>query len=253
MRKVESLEVSGLSEFDRMIPKEGLLILPGVLYIDVNDVRPDERLASRKMFYEDEEYQPLYLNRKAIWKGGNLIGRRYCAYVYKDGSYVGNVVYTEKLDNPHGYGKDDFTITKWICKPYRRTKYSRYASGDLNHMLFRSGVVKRLYTYIRLIPEDPGSGLWTRIDFSMPCIGKLYDTDGPKVQKYISIKNSFQTPNGKYAIMELDGEIYRNMDLIEYLVAGGPNRTRESMEEMLICMDNAAEVVKRTIGGAINE
>ncbi len=104
VKRIELLSSEKLSIFDRLIPKEGLNIYPNVWYYDVNDITPEVRIETKRFFYNDPSYKELRERRLGGLSIGSDIGNRFCSYVYKDNKSLGNLVYTELLDNPHGYG-----------------------------------------------------------------------------------------------------------------------------------------------------
>jgi hypothetical protein len=247
MPKIESMLSDGLSEFDRLIPEGGICVYPEVWYFDVNDIPIKERISSKRFFREDPDYRRLYDHRNLIFKGEKT-GRRFCAYIYRDLEAVGNIVFTEVIDNPHGFGKNDFSYHKWIFPKYRKTKYSRYAISDLIHMLFISGIARRIYVYTLARKDSEGHPLWERIDFSLPCASIIYDSDGPETQKYIFLKQEFQTPWATYLLLEFNGDIYRSMDLKKYFMAA-PGRDEKIVERWLKEMNEAADEVGRVMNG----
>lgn len=242
--EIELLSNDSLSKFNRLIPEHGLIISPGLLYRDVNDVSPEERLAQKQFFRNDVEYKTIYERRDLVPKGSQ-IGRRYCAYVNKDENQLGSMVFTEILDNLHGYGKDDFHYHKWIYPKYRRSKYSRYISADLTHLMFMAKIANHLYCYP---PGREGKDTFflNKIDTSLPCISIIYPHDGPDVQEYVFVRQEFNTPVGIYILLEFDGNLYRKMDKVRYMTAN-PKFSKEVVIAWLHEMDEAANIVKDTI------
>lgn len=244
--EIEPLNNDSLSKFNRLIPEFGLIISPGLLYRDVNDVSPEERLAQKQFFRNDVEYKTIYERRNLVSKGSR-IDRRYCVYVSKDIDQLGSIVFTETLDNPHGYGKDDFHYHKWIYPKYRRSKYSRYISADLMHILFIAGIANRLYCYP---PGKEGEDNFflNKIDTSLPCMSAIYSHDGPDVQEYVFVRQEFKTPVGIYILLEFNGDLYRKMDKVRYMTAN-PKFSKEVVIAWLHEMDEAAEKVKGVFYG----
>jgi RimJ/RimL family protein N-acetyltransferase len=233
-----------LSTYNRLIPREGLEVYPGVRYVDATDTDPETRNAAKKFFFaDDKQYTQLLHDRKYIYKGSS-VGRRYCVYIFKGDDVLGNIVFTELLDNPHGFGDDDFAYSKYIYPKYQRTKYSRYALSDLMHFFFKSGLAKRLYAYVPA--PNSGKTFWERVDRSLPCMSELYTTDGPELQTYISVKESFRTPVGNYDLIEFDGKKYNEMDLFKYFMTS-PGRDEETVRRWMKEMDEAAEHVRITV------
>jgi hypothetical protein len=196
-------------------------------------------------FFNDLEYMPLFERRNLIPKG-DIHGSRCCTYVYKSGDPVGNIILTEILNNPDGYGKGDFLYHKWIYPKYRRTKYSRYAIGDVFHMVFMSGVANHLYTYT-LANNSSGTTLWEKVDLSCPCVGVIHDSDKYLKQNYISVRRVIPTEWKTYILVEFDGEKYRKMDKAEYL-SSNSHHDKELVDKWMKEMDAAAEKVRETVG-----
>jgi hypothetical protein len=233
--------------YRRLIPKDGLSIYPDIWYLDVFDIPKEKKERTIKFFHEEDlVYKGLAGHRNLIDRGSKL-GREFCIYVMKDGKDVCNIVLKEYLDNPDGYGLGDFFIGKQVWPDFRGTIYSRYASGDLIHMVFMSGLARRLYHYSVALPNSQGN-YWDRIDRSMPCIGHIFKTDGPGVQKYISIKREIPTSWKDYILIEFDGDIYKKMDLEEYFMSI-PGRDAETVKKWLVEMQEAAEKVREIING----
>jgi len=227
-----------LSTFDRVIPQGGLKVYPGVWYYDVNDISEETRKSVKKYFRNSPDYKPYYSSRYLVPKG-TIYERRFCVYIYHRKNLLGNFLFIEYLDSPFGYGKEDFYYTKWVVPKYQGTKYSRYASGDLMHMLFVSKVANNLYSL-------PIAGKDNKVDPSQPCVGIIYPTDGPNIQKYILRKRLIPTEWKSYILTEYNGDIYRSMDLKKYLLSN-PKRTEEIADRWLKEMNKAAVKVKETV------
>lgn len=242
MSKMLLLDPNKFNTFSRLIPARGIYIAPKLLYKDVNDVDISERSACKTICGQDPGYRVLMNMGQYIAKG-NIYDRRFCVYIYNDKDLIGNIVFTEILDNPHGYTKRDFFYVKWILPEYQHTKYSRYAIGDMIHILFKSNIANRLYVYMpaRDVKSD---FFFDQIKEDCPCCSKRYPSDNANVQKYIISKGITATFPVKYVLIEFNGDIYRNMDLEEYLMAGG-HRKIEAVRAWLKEMDFAVEEVKR--------
>jgi hypothetical protein len=247
--KIRKMASDSLSQFSRLIPSDGLKVYPDVWYFDVNDIPPEVRLKTKIFFREDVSYKELYQRRTAINKGSRH-GRRFCIYIKKDEENLGNIVFTEILDNPDGYGPGDFIYHKWIFPKFRGSKYSRYASADAMHMMFKSGVANRLYTYVPATNRLISGSFFDRVDRSLPCMSEIYPTDGPDLQKYIFVRKNFETPFGIYMLVEFNGRIYRQMDLFNYFMATH-GRKEETVRLWLIEMGRAARRVWWTAFGCL--
>lgn len=226
-----------LTKHNRLLPYD-IRIFPNIIYRDANDVSENERQYVRDFFANDSEYRRM----ASLIRFGSeapIYGKQYCMYVYKDGELLGNLIYKEILNHELGYSKDDFLVSKRIFSKFRRTKYSRYAAGDMLHILFKSGTAKKLYTNITRRPGSDGNTFWELADFTAPCAGLRLPSDGPNVQKYINVKKVYDTS----IVIEFDGEIYNSMDLRSYFLAPG-NRTEEMVDRWLNEMDQAAAIVR---------
>lgn len=226
---------------NRLIGPEGLYIYP-LTYKDVNDASEEERNRHKDFFAQSEAY-------KRIRQGlnvGSKTNRNFCVYAYKGPEFVGSTIMKEFLDNPDGYGENDFLYTKWVYPAFEQSKESRHMSGDLFHMLFMSGLAKRMYSYTPGRADAVSKFFFDRVDSSSPCIPNRYATDNIMLQKYISVSKEIDVDGKFYVILNMDGDTYRSMDHLAYLMApGGPARTQEKCEEWLKQMDLAAEVVKK--------
>lgn len=231
-----------MTSFNRFIPPGGIRIFPDIYYYDINDIREKTRTYYKNFFDRDNDYKTLSKRGKKIPHGSD-INRKYCSYVYKKENLIGLILFFEYLDNPHGYGLNDFRYTKLIMPEYRKTKYSRYAGSDMIHMILVSGIAKKLYTY-SVANKQTGTYL-DRIDLNAPCMGKVYPTDGP-VQEYMRITKDIETPYGPYVILEFNGDIYNKMDLKKYFLTV-PGRTEDLAVKWIIQMNEAAEIMKNTI------
>jgi len=237
-----------LSKFVRFLPKEGVCVYPEVWYYDVNDIPTDVRKKHKQFFHEDVEYKVLFDKiPHCYWMQlePKFIGIRYCAYVYRKRVCVGSVFFTEHFDNPDGYNREgDFQLHKWIYPDFRRTIYSRYAFGDLVHILFVSRLADRLYSYQAAKPGEKTGELWKRVDMNNPCRGIRFLTDIPEVRPYIRHIKAINTKVGDYILTEFNGNVYRSMDLKKYFMTP-PGRTEKVVDRWLIEMNIAAGKIVR--------
>jgi len=240
-----------LYRFAKFIPKSGICVYPKVWYYDANYIPDDVRKAHKHFFHTDNEYKEQF-DRKPYCYWINLdakqIGTRYCAYIYRKDVCIGSIYFTEHFDNPDGYTKKgDFQLNKWIYPEFRRTIYSRYALGDLIHMLFISGLANRLYAY-QEAREDwkVQEELWQRIDNTTPCRGIKFPSDTPEVRPYIRCVKMIHTKVRDFVLTEFNGDIYRSMDLKKYLMAP-PGRTKEVVDRWIVEMNEAAEKVRKEV------
>lgn len=230
-----------LVQFDRLLPIGGVCVYPEVRYIDSNDVSVETRLELKRFLRNNESYKQLLSYRECLL-GGTQTRRKYGIYVYRKEDLIGALTLVEILDNPEGYGENDFYFGKIIWPKYRYTKYSRYAASDLFHMVFKSNLANNLYSYFLVDPKTTGETFWDRVDRSMPCLGILYSTDGPDVQKYMILKKEVPARDKKFMLLEFNGDIYRSMDLKSYFM-NSPGRTEEVVDKWLKEMDGAANKV----------
>ena len=227
--------------FDRMIPKDGITVYPEVVYLDVNDISKEEREKATTFIYTDSTYYRLHRQGSEIFKG-IVNDRSFCVYIYRRKELVGVITLREKLDNKDGYGKDDFLFNKYIWPEYQHTKYSRYLSGDLIHLVFKSGLANNLYAYMPATQKDV-KFYWDKISKDLPCVGIRYETDGPLVQKYIKVVKEFQTKYGPYILVEFSGDIYRSMSIVDYFMSS-PGQKCDVVNKWLLQLDEAADKVR---------
>jgi len=240
-------DVKRTTAVTRLIPTGGLFIEPNVWYYDHYDVSADEVKSKRKFFDEDEQYKDLSSRISSI-RRGTTIGRKFSVYVTREGEKIGNIEFVEYLDNPDGYGKDDFMAIKWIYPNFRNTKYSRYAAADLIHFLFKSGIAKRIYHYTPV--KSLVGNYYTMVDARLPCVGKIYPEDGP-VQQYFFIRKTMETPSDKFALVEFNGESYLNMDLKQYIFFTSAKTVPEhKIDKWMERMDLAAAEISRLVNEA---
>jgi hypothetical protein len=225
-----------LTPFNRLIPKGGVKVY--LQYFDVNDTPHSTRKYMKNVVSKDKEYIPFFEHRHLI-KRGNVVDRRYGVYIYHNESLVGNFIFYEYLDSPFGYSKNDFYYIKWVMPEYRNSNYSRYASGDLMHMLFLSQAAERLYA----LPIAKNG----KLDPKQPCIGSIHKSDGPVNQKFILRKQIIHTEWKDYILSEYNAKIYKSMNLKTYL---GYNYTEEVAKDWIERMDEAANKVKEVIDGS---
>jgi hypothetical protein len=225
-----------LTKWDRLIPEQGINIYPNVTYRDANDISEDIRLKSSDDILSDPLQNRLQEQRKVI-KSGTKFDRKYSIYVYQMNKLIGIWILREPLDNPHGYGKDDFHFVKYIYPEFRHTRFVRYASADLMHMLFISRKANRLYSYLPCISTE-SKFYMDKADPTLPCLGKRFGSDGVDVQKYIIVKEEILASSGNYIILEFNGDIYRSMDLGTYMRVHG--RSDEVIDRWIKEMDGAA-------------
>jgi len=233
-----------LPEFKRLIPEGGLCVYPGVWYYDVADIDKEIRTKVRGEFKHDPEY---IVSENFTWlidKGKK--NRTFVSYVYKDQELVGIIRFDEYLKNPDGYGYGEFVFSKLIVPKYRRTKYSRYAFSDLMHWLFMADVAKNLYTYAPLLKEYNENDFFMNIIDKqlLPCFGVQFAKDGKDVQKYIIVKKIIKTRIKDFALLEFNGDIYRNMDLLKYF---STSTDIETAKKWLDDMNEGAERIKCTV------
>lgn len=229
-----------LRTFDRLIPSNGIIISPDILYLDVNDVPTEERLKQRNILMSWEINKNLLERSKAIYKGSD-INRQFCVYTYKSGKPMLHIHFTEILDNPHGYGKNDFLMHKIVFPDFMGSKYVRYAGGDMIHMMFVSNLANRLYVYTPAIKSNSKIFI-ERIQPNIPCVGVTFPSDKTAII-YASIKMEFDTEAGHYILVEFNGDIYRSMDIKSYLMAP-PNRTEEKVNRWIEEMNRAASLLR---------
>jgi len=234
-----------LPSYDLLIPKGGLEIYPDVHYYNAEDVDPAFRRYTSDFFHTiDDMYVELRKRGYAIWKG-NGHDTVYYIYVRIGDKWIGVLSAVEKLDNPHGYGNPfDFHYLKQIFPEFRHTKYSRWASSDLMHMLFKSKAVRRLYSYMPARKSESNFFMDRAVD-GLPCMSVRYPSDGPLQQKYIKVVRDFETEYGLYVLVEMNGEDYNRMNLKSYI--GAPGRDPKLVDRWIKEMDAAAEKVRETI------
>jgi len=239
-----------LKTYNRLIPKEGIEIAimgkPGILYKDVNDINMELRQEVHNFFWGDKDYEKVRSLASPIPKG-NTVKRRYCIYGWAGDELIGNVFYTEYLDNPDGYGEGDFFTHKLIYPKFRWTKYSRHISTNLMDIFFIKNLINRVYSYVPVFKEGEDWDWWSRVDQRVPCFGKMYPTDGPTVQEYMSVTKVHKGQEGvDVLLIEMDGEKYRAMDWWKYFMAA-PGREPEPVREWMKTIKEAADLVGKTM------
>jgi len=194
-----------LTKFERLLLKN--IHIQGIDYQDANDVGPEIRLTSKKEYRNDPEYNqgvPVHFK-------GSEKGNRYNVYVSENNHQIGYVRFQEYLDSPYGYGKDDYFFWKWVIPSYRHTRFARRMIADLLHMLFISGKFNKLYTFM--------STHKGKVDFSVPCRGPKYESDGPDRQKFLLYKGIYPLGKHEFTLGEFNRDIYMRMNLRDYKLA----------------------------------
>lgn len=241
----KALRQKDLYKFQRFIPKEGLVrVHPGITYKDANDVSEDIRWDNRHYIVENPIWNKLVQLSKLIDKGSQ-VGRRYCVYCYRGEGLIGRIILTEILDNPDGYGKNDFLYNKMIYPEFEHSHWSRSVSGDIFHVTFESGLANNLYAYIPKAEHPKDSNFfYDLIDKTLPCFPKTLPGDGPDTQKYIIVKKIYPS----HVLVEYNGEIYRSMNQYDYMKKVNPKRTDDRVNRALRAMDSFADKVKVACG-----
>jgi hypothetical protein len=234
-----------LKTYNRLIPGEGIKI-SGILYRDVNDIGVSLRNEVHDFFWGDKDYEKVRFLASPIPKG-TVVKRRYCLYGWEGDDLIGNVFYTEYLDNPDGYGGGDFFTHKLIYPNFRWTKYSRHISTNIMDIFFIKDLVRRIYSYVPVFKEGEAWDWWSRVDQRVPCFGRMYPTDGPSVQKYMSVKKVFTGEGNVHVLLiEMDGEKYRAMDWWKYFMTA-PGREPGPVKAWMDTIKEAAEVVAQAM------
>lgn len=241
-KQMSNLYSSKLTEFLRIL-KYPVEIYPDIKYIDANDVDVNLRRRVKRDLAHDPDYV-VARNFGSFLPRGEKLDRKHCVYVFKGDDIIGNIKFVEILDNPHGYGKDDFHYSKFVYPKYRFSKYSRYMIGDLIHMLFMSNYAKRLYVYVPLRNEYDINNYWMHnLDLEiLPCMSEVYETDSSETIPYIKAKDIIRAFKKMYQLIEFDGDIYRKMDHKKYL-SNVPGRSEEVINRWLIEMNNATSAI----------
>lgn len=238
------------NNIQRILPPNGIIIYPNIRYIDAHDMEPEVRKEASKYFHSDPEYKTMVEAEEELRLMDSPITRQFVVYVFKGDCPLGVIKYKNHSNHPEGYGPNDFRLVKAIYPPYRRTKYSRYASADLTHMLFYSTLAQNIYVYQKIKKEKANefmSFFAGNEPDAPPCSIPPFENDGPNVQKYISIKTIYDISDKAYSIVlyHFDGDKYRAMNLRKYLTT--PEIRKPELVDLWIQeMNRAAELVRQT-------
>jgi hypothetical protein len=236
----------------RLIPKDGITITrdlkTGILklrYVDSTDVSMEHKDYLSNMFKQNTHV----IDSIHIYKG-SIQGHTYGYFIYEndDVNPIGSYTVIEFLDNPHGYGQNDFFSTRFLVSKYHHGhKMARYVSNDHIHFMFKSDIAKRLYAYLKHKENYEGK-FFDKIDIvANPCLAITYPTDGPTIQTYISFPKMIDTTKGKFVIAQSDGDAYRAMDIAEYYIkAHHTLAAQNNFIEWLKEVDAAANLIKAT-------
>ena len=234
-----------------LIPYPELVIFPDIHYVDGYDMSQRHIAETRRFFANDEEYKKLSLYRKYLNLDNCPVSRAFNIHVFKGNSKLGLIRFVEIQNHPEGYGIGDFRIIKLIYPEYRRTKYSRYVVADLVHILFFSGIAKRIYFYQRGptgVENFTGNCYCDINQESPPCASPKLPTDDKEVSRFVSVKKVIPTNLGYSIVLyEEDGENYVRQDHKAHLMAP-PGRKEEVVDRWLIEMNTAAKKVKDSYG-----
>jgi hypothetical protein len=226
--------------YDRLLPPGGCY-MTGVHYIDIHDI-PEKESNKVKYYFEHDPCQIVLNKIGGYIPKGKRMSRQYCVRVKKNDSNICSIVLMEFLDNPDGYSNNDFYYFKLVRKEYIHTKYSRYAIADLLHIIFMSGMGNNLYCYVPV--KNNSEFFMDAINRDMlTCASPRFESDGINVQKYILIKKRFNVLSYPYILIEINGDIYKNMDLKKYMMAV-PGRSENKIEQWLSEMNKAAQQVR---------
>lgn len=246
----------GKSFFRNLIPKDGIKTtwnhkLTGevkLTYVD-GGYAPDILHDSIGAIVRNEPNQGFF-NAQHIFKG-NQVSRRFRVFVFQEWKMAAIYTFKEILDNPHGYGTNDFLYEKYLFPEYRQSILIRFSSADLIYFMFKSGLAKGLYCYVQL-KDVEDKKLWELIDIpANPCLPRIYKSDGPEIQKYMTIDKIIDTEKGKFGILNMDGEVYNSMDLAAYHKAG---EGHINYDEWLAMREIEVEKIKKEIeNGFIND
>ena len=249
MLEPESIQSDQLSQFHRLLPEGGVTIriYDNIVFVDVNDLDRNERLRSKVYLREDKFYSVMLNEMKGI-KRGSIIDRRYCVYVRKGSQYIGRGILTEFLDNPNGYGKNDFNYTKLVYPEFVGGIYSRYLTSTILYMMLRSNAAKTIYAYLRANPNADCHNTFflNRIDRTQPCVPLIHPGDSQDVQKFAIIRAEIGRLRFAvlYLLVEYNGDIYRAMDQYDYISGATGSTNREKIMELISELDILVELVK---------
>lgn len=232
---------------DRLLPEGGIECIWKyrntyiMKYVDVQDVTPNVISGVQSSYKETMECSGSAVNK------GSKSGRTFRIYIFQNDIPIGLFNFWEWLDSPLGYGKDDFLWQKYITPEYRYTFFARIATSDVFHLVFDSDVMNRLYTCMKV--KEEGEGFWDIVDKSNPFISKLYPNDGPNVQKYMWWSKFIIVPKvGRFGVMEVNGEAFKKMDLLEYHNQASPNVVKENWNEWYETILESSRKVKELHG-----
>ncbi len=235
--------------FKRLLPQGGTELIRisenaeyRVSCSDINDFPDSFNDAIRNIMRNDSD--PNIASHSHI-NIGKEFGKTFRIYVFLNSQVIIIESLFEILDNPDGYGHEDFLLQNYIFPCYRQTKYVRWANSDLFYLMFHSGLAKRIYTYIKS-KDSVSSNPFQKIDLSeSPCVAKIYPSDGPLIQKYISIPKTINTNKGDYSIMEFNGSEYLKMDHKEYHKnAAAPGTALSNYDEWRMAIDEIVSKMK---------
>jgi hypothetical protein len=239
-----------------MLPRGGIKterrfshIAYALQHVDVNDVKPAVQKMIRDHFKRD--FDAYGASIEHIPTGAD-IGRQFRVYNLKDSNIIAVRSFYEMLNNPHGYGVGDFLAMTYVLPEFHNSYLLRAAAADIFYIAFKTGLMKRIYAYIKMqdsldVSQEPNP--WSRIDDKMAhCLGKSYKTnnDNPYVAKYINVSKTIETDKGRYSIFEVNAEPYNQMDLRDYYAKIREGWAWENLDELLSTLDSHAEATKRT-------
>ena len=121
------------------------------------------------------------------------------------------------------------------------------------HLLLESGVANNLYSFpVAKKGTTYESNLWASIDTTQPCHGEVYPCDSPDRMKYFKREVFIQTPWKGYILTSYNGEVFRRMDRVAYLMSV-PDREEKDVKEWLQRMSKLSEVIRRTVYGPVKD
>ena len=160
---------------------------------------------------------------------GEKIGRCFKVYGAIDSDPVGVFIFTEYLDNPFGYGKDDFHFSQYVIPKYSGALALRMSHGDLYYIAFKSEVANNLYSYVKVKEDAKDLKEFNRLDLDVSNNVGLKHTDTYEDVKYIRLDRLFNTEKGLFGILHMDGRVFRSMEVLDYWASVVKNTNPEKL------------------------
>jgi len=211
---------------ERLINRE--YVIDGYSIVDFNDV-PNAEWKLRyisdtlSLKLDEEMLNYFYLSKPEsdvletkIRHKGCPVRRLYCLFGMKEKEIVVSVSLSEVINHPSGFGEKDFEYHRRInhdfMDEYDDIYGLRLLIVSIVHMVLRSGLANRLYTYAMSNSLYSGSNVFLKLNTSFECLRFSDWSDRGNRLSYISFVEDVSVGSYTYSLIVFDREEYMKMD-----------------------------------------